>query len=184
MIYLLALPLTALASALHGWGRFRKGYSFPLLAVLFCALLFADGVTYWYAGIMVAAGWRFLFRTGKIAKEENGAIQYGDKRSVFHIYWIPFVVTMVAAFVCDLMYWNPPFQQAFCACIAMLLGGIIHQLLHDYVFNWRVFNPAKWYDIDGRKFFDVRRFSEISGGLLISGAWCAFALLAVAKIVN
>ena len=184
MIYLLAIPLTALVSALHGWGKFRKGYSFPLLAMLFCALLYIDNVTHCYAGIIVAAGWRFLFRTGKIAKAENGAIQTGDKRLIVHEYWLPYCITLTSAYICGVLGYKILLMYFASTCIIMLFGAVIHQFLHDNLFYWRVFNPSKWYDIDGRKFLDARRLSEISGGLLISGVWCFFALLVFAKLIK
>jgi len=157
---MLTIIITAILSALHGYGKVDK--IIPTLAMMaYCTImLFLSGTgAYSCIGLIIGFLWRIVTRGGRQAHVE---LQAMDTR----VYYSAMDKIKMVGF------------SHYCNPFGFLLGFIIAKWLnYDKI-------PYEAGDSDGKRFFDTRRYVEMASGALPQAAFVILAMEAVRYVIN
>ena len=185
MTHLLVPPFAALASALHGWGRFPKQLAIVLHAVWLCGVLYVyDAGYYSVLGVAIAVlCWRTC-RTGRIAQKELDVINpstltarldaIGEYK--YALIAIAFGYVVLSIYIHVFLLFGG---------LLGIVGALTHQYLMNQIFvNYSVFSVKNWYDPKGKRFLDLRRLSELSGGFFIQGHLAIVCIYVIFMLIS
>lgn len=143
--------ITAILSALHGWGKIAKIYATIAMCLYCTAALYLCGAG-WYSlvGLVIGYLWRIVTRSGRQAHAELAAMD------TVHYYYTTWEKVRDVGFA----HWCNP--------LGFVLGFIIAKWLNYKAIPYR-----------NDKFFDTRRYVEIASGALPQAAFVILLMEAV-----